>query len=398
MAATPPLLLLLLALLRGAAAQDPQWAPLGAPIFRVGLLTASLSFDDGASVNDDGVPAFPAGTPLVAVGAGADTRIDLLRFNGTAWSLFASHTPAFSQTYADFSFDFARGRAFVGLAITSDGALASVLRSGDAGSDGRFEGCWAFAADAFDYAVNGDGDLRVVAAAGGNATLSTYNHSGYASYPAADAFGPLTLLPAAADGSATTAVSVATDGGGRDVLVAALASAAAVRVVATTLSTVASAPPRVVDVGSPLVTGAAVSVAVAVGGGAVCTALVTDGALRVLCVDEGAGGAAAWTDLGRPAASDAATGTPTVARTGARGVVVAAARADADGVDVLTALCQLPPGAVGACVGGWRAAAVTAAASQVLGVDVRAFGADGTTEKVCLAVRDGGGVRVFQLA
>ena len=66
-----------------------------------------------------------------------------------------------------------------------------MLRSGRSGSDGEFEGCWAFAgAAAFDFAVGAAGDMRLVAVDGGQATLTTYNHTGWDQYPAADAFGP----------------------------------------------------------------------------------------------------------------------------------------------------------------------------------------------------------------
>ena len=360
------------------AATLPSWSRVGAAVARAGLAAASLAFDDGASGADDGVPPLAAGTPLLAVGfdaAAGDTTTDFLRLwpNGSGWSVFASHTPQYAQSYDRFRFRFAGGRAFLGLSIPSDGALASVLRSGDAGSDGRFEGSWAFTGASFDFAVNAAGDMRLVVVGGDYAVpggapapapaavLLTYNRSGWETYPASDSFGPATELPE--PGAAVVDVAVAADAAGRDVLVAALSSAAAVQVVRTTLSAGADVAP----LGAPL---DGTDAAIAVGGGAVCVALYdAAAALRVKCVGEGAA-AGGWLDMGNAGVVGDAAVPPAVALTPARLLVVAAGA----GPRVAAALCQLPPGAApGACVGGWRAAPLALPAdAPVRGVELRA--------------------------
>lgn len=364
-----------LLLLAECAIAAPSWEPVGTSVTRVGLTAVSLAFDDGASSADDGVPPYAAGTPLLAVGFdAADTTTDFLRLSadGGSWLEWATHTPQFAQSYAAFRFRFAGGRAFLGLSITNDGALASVLRSGDSGSDGHFEGCYAFEGSAFDYAINSDGDMRLVTVGGDDAAsaqtvLLTYNRSGWDGYPASDTFGPAVPLPEPAGGVGD--VTVAADAGGRDVLIAALSSAPpaapSVLVIATTLSNTTS----FAAVASPL---AGSNASVAVGGGAVCVALVDkSGELRVSCVAEGAAPGGAWVDAGDTGDAGAGIIPPSLALTPSRLLVAAVA---ANSSSVSAALCQLPAGdGLGACVGGWSQTPLPLApATVVRGLELKA--------------------------
>jgi len=392
------------------AAAAPSWSAVGGAVPRAGLRAASLAFDDGSSSADDGVPPFAAGTPLLAVGAdGAapgDTTVDFLRWaDGGNWSVWARHTPQFAQDYASFRFRFSGGRAHLGLAIPSDGALASVLRSGAAGSDGQFEGCWAFAAAAagaaFDFAIGAGGDMRLVTVGGDDAAaasapaqpvLLTYGAAGWDSYPATDTFGPATALPQPPGAASVAQVAVAADAGGRDVLVAALSSAppaASILVLATTLSNGSA----VAAVASPL---AGSDAALAVGGGAICVALfAAAGDLRVSCAAEGAAPGSAWADAG--STGDAGDGSvpPAVALTPSRLLVAAAAAAGSRASTVAVALCQLPAGdALGACVGGWQQAPLpVVGAAAVRGIELKAA----ASGEVFALVRTDADVQVFAL-
>jgi len=387
----------------------PAWAAVGAPVARSGLAAASLAFDDGASDSDDGVPPFAAGTPLLAVGAtdagGDDTTTDFLRLDAAsgAWAKFASHTPQFAQSYTRFDFRFALGRAFLGLAIPDDG-ISSVLRSGRSGSDGEFEGCYAFDGLLFGFAVNGDGDMRLASVdSSGQPALSTYNRSGWAQYPASDAFGPSTPLPPPRAGANTTSVAVAADAGGRDAMLIALSSpagasgeagaAAAVRVLSTTLSN----STRVAAVGGVLLGAQA---AVALGGEAAevvaCVSLFdAASALRVFCVDASASAppGADWMDLGATDDVGDAAVAPAVAVSPSR-LVVAAARSRG-GSTVLVALCQLPAASVGACVGGWTQAPIAVAGAAPVQALELSVGAGG---QIFACVRTSGDVQVFALS
>ena len=390
----------------------PAWAAVGVPVARSGLAAASLAFDDGASDSDDGVPPFPAGTPLLAVGAtdagSGDTTTDFLRLDAAsgAWAKFASHTPQFAQSYTRFSFRFALGRVFLGLAIPDD-SISSVLRSGRSGSDGEFEGCYAFDGLVFGFAVNGDGDMRLASVdSAGRPALSTYNRSGWAQYPASDAFGPSTPLPPPRAGANTSGVAVVADAGGRDAMLIALSSpagvagaagaagaAATVRVHSTTLSN----STRVAAVGGVLLGAQA---AIALGGAAAeavaCVSLFdADSALRVFCVDASASAppGAEWADLGATDDAGDAAVAPAVAVSPSR--LVAAAARSRGGSTVLVALCQLPAASVGDCVGGWTQAPIVVAGSAPVQAVELSVGAGG---QIFACVRTSGDVQVFALS
>jgi hypothetical protein len=158
---------------------------------------------------------FSGAAPTVAVGfLDADTGatkiyIQQLDGAGTNWTTLVSHEPQFAQDYDHFIFRVRSGLAYVGIGIEGEG-IASVLRGGSGYNN--MDGSWAFPASGASWGFDIDalgGDMRLFGWA--NATsvgLVDFNHSGWDSYPATDAFGPVTpvFLTSSAPPSAIVSV------------------------------------------------------------------------------------------------------------------------------------------------------------------------------------------------
>jgi hypothetical protein len=257
-----PLLLLLLPLLlllqpsSSAPSPLPSWQPLGAPLQHDHITALAGCFSSA-----------PGSSPILAYGAddaSADTTVRFLGWNSSGsgpgpaasgnWSLLASHTPQFAQPYGHFSVAERQGLLYLGLSLTSSedpaaAGLSSVLRGlAEPGTDG-FEGCYAFQSDVFAWQLDAGGSLRA-ALSPDNASLglATYDASGWDSYPASDAWGP--LLPVAHLGSGQLdSVQAAASSDGR--LLTAFSGAGALQLGVGSLAS-SALPGQWSSLGSPL--------------------------------------------------------------------------------------------------------------------------------------------------
>lgn len=175
-------------LTRASLACPPAWSSVGPTLFYSNVSGVDLDFS-GAS---------QGASPVVAVAfldsATGATRIQVEALTAGHWMTVASHEPELSQDYDTIILRYRGGIAYVGMGIEGDN-LASVLR-GKADSIGM-EGSWAFPASGqswgfdIDAAPGGAGDMRLLGWANiTSLSVVGYNHTGWDSYPASDAFGP----------------------------------------------------------------------------------------------------------------------------------------------------------------------------------------------------------------
>ena len=169
---------------RASLSCPPAWSSLGPTLLYSNVSGVDLDFG-GAS-------------PVVAVAfvdsATGATRIQVEALTAEHWMTVASHEPQLVQDYDTLILRYRGGEAYVGVGIEGDN-LASVLR-GKSDSVGM-EGSWAFPASGqswgfdIDASPGGAGDMRLLGWVN-ITTLSvvSYNHTGWDSYPASDAFGP----------------------------------------------------------------------------------------------------------------------------------------------------------------------------------------------------------------
>jgi hypothetical protein len=140
------------------------------------------------------------------------TKVFVQRLNESygEWTTIVSHEPQFAQMYDHFLFRLRGNVSYVGIGIEGEG-YGSVLRGG--GGFDEMDGCWAFPASGeswgfdIDAPPGGAGDMRMFGWANASSlAVVTYNHSGWDTYPASDAFGPLLAVSSGATTSQTVAV------------------------------------------------------------------------------------------------------------------------------------------------------------------------------------------------
>ena len=341
-------------LLRGAHALS--WSPLGPPIPHPFVLASSCAFSD-------------LGSPLLSLGAGASlsdpsTTTLVEQWDGARWALLDSHTPQYPQPYEHFSLRARGGSVFVGLVINpADSAaagLSSILRSvKPGGGEDGMEGSYAFASSSWAWDVSDNGGARAAVASPDNATLSltSYPPSGWAGYPASNAWTPLIPIASPVGGLA----AVAATRGAESLFVAYAAGAdGAVEVGATPLG----ASQAWHALGPPFASAALarqpVAPALAWGGGVLCAAAhgARPGEVLVACARVTANGTT--TSGWAPAAlalTGAAPGLPPgiALQAGGSGggqrLVAAAAMGGGSGGagGIISAVCELPGAGVPSC-------------------------------------------------
>lgn len=324
-----------------------QWNLVASPITSSSVVASDLDFADGF-VAPGPVPSLINGTPVVAIGSIESDGATLTTFyylsqNPLSWASFATHSPGMAQSYDAFSLKFTLGRIYLALRIAGED-IASVLRSGTSGSDGEFEGCYAFDGFLFDFAIDHEtGDMRL-ATSPDNKTIGvqSYAKKGWDVYPASDEFStflPL-LLPSPIGSIVSISASPATSDG--LLIIAVSTSFNVTSIFSAPLSSTSKDLPT--QLGKPLIGSQA---AITAGGGTACVSVFdSDLSLQVSCIDLTAPNAL-WIDLGLadPPNSSEIGLSPAIAialgNTGSR-TVFAAARADKDNAaKLLIARCTL---------------------------------------------------------
>jgi len=319
------------AILAAVALAAASWVPVGKPLEHKTVVAADIDFVDGTTV------------PMVAYGydaSEADTTILFMRWNAStgAWDEIASHTPQFGQPYDDFAFRERHGVLYLGLRIAESFVLSSILRGGP-GYDG-FDGCWAFPGWTWDFEVADDGNARLVTSpANSTVQLSTYNHTGWDSYPARDEWSP--FVNATKPVSPPTLNEIRVARAGFTDLAAVYTAEGKTRVLRTTLnqSSAVAVLGEFDDASAPDVAWAPAS-----SSGLLCVAFVSEGCVHAQCSLH----RAAWTDLGCAVKGVSAAAGAHVAISAAAGggglTVVAAGISASDPSTVVTASAAFPSG------------------------------------------------------
>jgi hypothetical protein len=367
-----------------SSSHSSSWVLVGSPIAATSVVASDIDFSDGSPVAPGPVPSLLPGIPVVAVGTIESDGATLTTFysfveNPPSWKSFATHSPGMPQSYDAFSLKFALGRVYLALRIAGED-ISSVLRSGTSGSDGEFEGCYAFDGFLFDFAIDrGTGDMRL-ATSPDNVTVGvqSYAKKGWDVYPASDEFStflPL-ALPTPTGGISTVSVSQTNSSSGGIIVIAVSTSLNVTSVFLAPLSSKSNTLPS--PLGKPF---SGSQAAVATGGGTACVAVFDYiSELRVSCADLDLAPGSGWTDLGPidpphiseegllPALALA------VSKSGSR-TLFAAARSDStDATNLLISQCSLSsvgqPVSSG-CAGGQWTKITLVAPSPITAFDLK---------------------------
>ena len=329
-----------------------SWVLVASPIAGTSVVACDIDFADGSPVAPGPVPALLSGTPVVAVGTIESDGATLTTFynliqNPLSWSPFATHSPGMAQSYDAFSLKLALGRVYLALRIAGED-ISSVLRSGTSGSDGEFEGCYAFDGFLFDFSIDREtGDMRLATSPDNStAGVQSYAKKGWDVYPASDEFS--TLLPLALPppiGSITSVAVSPTNSTSDGVIVIAVSTSLNITsVFSAPLSSKSSVLPTLL--GKPI---SGSQAAVATGGGAACIATFDAfSELSVHCADLDIASGREWTDLGAtdPPHSSEVRLSPALAmalsKNGSRTLFAAARSDSSNAAQLLISRCSLP--------------------------------------------------------
>jgi hypothetical protein len=380
-----------------------SWVLVASPIAGTSVVACDIDFADGSPVVSGPVPALVSGTPVVAVGTIESDGATLTTFynlmqNPLSWSPFATHSPGMAQSYDAFSLKLALGRVYLALRIAGED-ISSVLRSGTSGSDGEFEGCYAFDGFLFDFSIDREtGDMRLATSPDNStAGVQSYAKKGWNVYPASDEFS--SLLPLALPtpiGSITSVAVSPTNSSGGEIVIAVSTSLNITSVFSAPLSSKSSVLPTLL--GKPI---SGSQAAVATGGGAACVATFDAfSELRVSCADLDIASGGEWTDLGAtdPPHSSEVRLSPALAmalsKSGSRTLFAAARSDSSNAAHLLISRCSLPstgqPVSRG-CLGGMWTNMTLVAPAAITAFDLKAnsFNETSTSAEVYAIITTG---------